>query len=183
MNFYELYAETIIEDYAEPGDGLNVLARACRRSEFQFLDRTALDVELSAESGRDFPDFICRDAVPLVSEKFRRALYEAGVDNLFFKRIYLTAEDVREPYWLALPPRIDCLDMKRSVVEVEDNEFLEPDELLREVKKISIDVKKIGNYKIFKLPVEFENQEIVVTESLKSALEEKFLSNVHFRLL
>ena len=57
------------------------------------------------------------------------------------------------------------------------------DELLREVKKISIDVKKIGNYKIFKLPVEFENQEIVVTESLKSALEEKFLSNVHFRLL
>ena len=188
MKFFIMYADSCVEDYAYPGDGINELVRGCINSEFQFLDRQPLDVELSeTEGGLVFPDFILAGpdgCIPLMSEKMKRLMEQNSVDNLFYKRVYLTFASVgiREPYWLALPPRINCLDfenIKKEEMIEEDVEGLMPWERMREVNVIKIISSNVGNYKVFRL-AEVVNQHIIVTEDLKNALEKEHLENLNF---
>lgn len=182
MKFFVMYAQTCIEDYVLPGEEILQLERGCINSEFQFLDHSPISVEISDEGGEDFPDFLIYDGIiPLITENFRQVLDRAGVNNLFYKPVNLTSDaGYSENYYLALPPRIDCLNFLESVVEVEKNNFAQDDELIKEVVEIVIDENKIGNYKIFKLPAGFVNQEIIVTEKLKTAIEKANLENVYF---
>ena len=183
MNFFVMYAESCIENYIAPSDDLKILLKGCLKSEFQYLDRAPITANVAEDGGEIFADFlIYGEAVPLVSARFRQVLDRAGVDNIFYKPITLkcAALGQSESYFLALPPRIDCLKISASIVEVEENEFASDDELLKEVTKIVIDYNKVGNYKIFKLPAEFKNQEIIVTEELKKVLEVAGLENVYF---
>ena len=188
MKYYIMYADTCVEDYAYPGDGINELIRGCINSEFQFLDKQPLEVELSeTEGGLVFPDFILAGTdgcVPLMSEKMKRLMEQYGVDNLFYKRVYLTFASVgiREPYWLALPPRINCLDfenIKKEEMTEEEVEGLMPWERMREVNVVKIIPSNVGNYKVFRL-AEVVNQHIIVTEDLKNALEKEHLENLNF---
>lgn len=183
MKFYVMYAETCIEEYVKPGDGLKILEKACRLSEFQYLDHSPISAVVEEDGGEEFPDFlIYRKSVPLISERFRQVFDRAGVDNIFYKPVTLTHSELgqSELYFLALPPRINCLNLSESVINVEENEFAPPNELIKEVTEIVIDDDKAGNYKIFKLSPEFVNQEIIVTENLKKAVEAAQMENVYF---
>lgn len=166
-----MYSQSCVEEYVIPGDELNVLRKGCKYSEFQFLDHSSMAVEVSEDGGLEFPDFLIhREVIPLISENFRQVLDRLGIDNLFYKPITLTNSSTgeSESYFLSLPPRINCLN--KSKIIVEDQKVVE----------IVIDEKLVGNYKIFKLPPEFANQEIIVTEEVKSAVEAAELENVFF---
>lgn len=181
MKFFVMYAETCIEDYAVPGKEIFQLERACINSEFQFLDKSPLTVEISDEGGLHFPDFILSGIIPLISTPVKRVLENFGVDYVFFKPIQLTARELGrvENFWLALPPRINCLDWERSIIEMENNKFAPPIDLMHEAKTFFIDKHQIGRYNIFKL-AGVVNQEIIVTESLKDALESAGFENIFF---
>lgn len=181
MAFYRLYAYTAVEEYAEPDDSIRDLDRACLTSEFQFLDRSAITVGLSDESGLQFPDFILSGPVPLVSVRFRSIFEQNGIDNLYYKPIQLVADTlgIAEQYWLALPPRINCLDLERSIIEVEENRYLPENQRMRTVKKPVISSVAVGNYMIFKL-AGVVNQDIYITENLHQAIASADLENVHF---
>ena len=105
IRFYRITAGQA-EEYAVPGEGIKILERGCERSEFQFLTHTPLNVALSENSGLEFPDFLCRFQIPLISDAFKRVLDGAGVDNLFYKAILLTDDTIgtQERYWLAAYP-------------------------------------------------------------------------------
>ena len=184
MNFYTMYAESCIEDYVQIDSGVSTLEKGCLNSEFQYLDKMPLTVETAEDGGMEFPDLIITGtagSVPLISNKLKRLLDSLDINNLFYKQVYITISSLgyKEKYWLALPPRIKCLDLERSVIETEDNEFLPPKELMREAKNIAIDPEAVGNYHIFKL-ADVVNQEIIVDEDLKDVLEKAQLKNVHF---
>ncbi len=181
MKFFVMYAETCVEEYAAPGADIFELERGCLNSEFQFLDQSPLDVEISDEGGVDFPDFIVEGTIPLISEGIKRIFEKLKIDYIFYKLIRLTYAQLgrSENYWLALPPRINCLDTSKSVIEVEDNPFILPSELIREAKKICIAENLIGRYDIFKL-AGVVNQEIIVTEKLKNALAAGNFENLFF---
>lgn len=186
MNYYILYGETAIGEYARPGSEIDSLEKGCRKSEFQFLDRTPLDCSISEYGGYEFPDLIIHQkCMPLISETMRQIMDRAGVDNLFYKRIILKDDlvDVREPYWLALPPRIDCLDMDNSIINDRTGDLGPAGKNLFNVFHIAIDQEKVGNYQIFRLPAAYENQEIIVTENLRNILTDMNLINVYFQKL
>lgn len=181
MNFYVMYAQSCIAEYAEPGNEINVLKKGCWQSEFQFLDRSPLDVEISEDGGTYFPDFILQNSIPLISHGMKKIFDKFQIDYVFYKPIRLTYSELgrAENYFLALPPRINCLDTSRSVIEVEENEFVLPTELIREAKKICIAENQIGRYDIFKL-AGVVNQEIIITERLKNALVAEGFENLFF---
>lgn len=139
------------------------IKRGCRDSEFQFLDRRPLELELENDYGTEFPDLImAEDYVPFISERLKRLFDRWGIDNLFYKKILLKMPDfdVREQYWLALPPRIDCLDPE---------EALDPE--LGVCVKIAIIANRVGNYQIFKL--KNGNDEIIITKELREKLQKE----------
>ncbi len=139
-----------INDGDLPEDFVN----ACRSSEFQYLDHkpAAINVE-----GSIAPDFlVCASgAVPLISVRLYHIFDRLGINNLFIKRIDLVSGDgVREKYYLALPPRIKCLDMTRTKLTGRGT-----------AEEIYIDSHRVGNYRIFK-PADVRNCDIIVTSEL-----------------
>lgn len=183
MIYYNMFAHSSIAEYAMPDDDLRRLCDACALGDLQFLDRTPLEVGLEPEGGLMFPDFIVYlDRVPLVSLKLRQALDEFGVDNLFYKPVSLVERDLglREQYWLALPPRIDCLDWDECDVEETSPASFPGWIKTWEAKKIVIDPEKTGRYFIFKPPPNTANQEIIVRRELKEFLEPFGFENLNF---
>lgn len=182
MRFFVLAGESMVEEYAVPGPEIASLGFACERSEFQFLDREPMSVEISRDGGTEFPDFIISEGrIPLVSERLREALLALGADYLFWKPVNLTFAPMgfNEPYWLALPPRIDCLD--RDECDIEEDGSNGPSwEKRHYARRITILENMIGNYRIFKLPFDMLNQEIIVSEDVKNSLERQNFSNLYF---
>lgn len=137
-------------------------------SEFQFLDHKAISIELEDCYGTDFPDFImAENYVPMISEKLKQKFDLWGIDNLFYKKVKLKMSDydLEEQYWLALPPRIDCLDYEQSM-----------DEELDICTRIVILPNKVGNYDIFK--VKDGNDAVIITERLRRLLMEELNSQM-----
>lgn len=139
------------------------IKRGAIDSEFQFLDHKEISIELEDCYGTDFPDFImAENYVPMISGILKQKFDSWGIDNLFYKKVKLKMSDydIEEQYWLALPPRIDCLDYERSI-----------DEELEICTRIVILPNKVGNYDIFK--VTGGNDAVIITERLCRLLVEE----------
>ena len=164
------------EELVRPSESIGLaLSRGCLNSEFQYLDHMLLEGTVREDSGDVFPDFLFDDGanIPLVSDRFYRHLVNAGVDNLFYKPIDLTNEfDERHRYWLALPPRIRALSHESIIEEDADYHY-------REATRIVIDPARVGNYQIFEL-ADVVNNDIIVTERLKTSIERAGFTNVFF---
>ena len=157
--FYSLksdvdYWEYIIPDYSKLPLSLR---NACINGEFQYIDRLPITLEVLESSGDIFPDFIYNpiEEVPLISDELKNIFNNFGIDNLFYKQITLVKKSIAKEkvYWLALPPRIDCINFELSCL----------DEVLNTVSNISICEEKVGYYNIFKLS-NVVNSEIIVTQ-------------------
>ena len=183
FKFYRMAAQTNLENLVKPGEEILSLADACRTSSFQFMDHTPMTVAIAPDSGYDFPDFLYNDGIPLISPAFKRILDREGVDNLFYKPVYLEDTPVgkREPYILALPPRILAVRQKYMRPMDEDDEFAGK-ELAKDecgIAHYKVNVSAVGNYRIFKL-ADVWDTDIIVTHELMKAILSAHLSNVFF---
>lgn len=179
MNLLEFYQMVAGEspDIVEPGENIMALKPVCLTSAFQLMDRKPISVEIvPPERTVIFPDFILYQSIPLISDKFYHLLQRMEVDYLFYKPVLLTwTEECRsEPYFLALPPRLRCLDMEKSIFAEADD-----DEPLKDAERMVIRTSSIGRYEIFKV-ADVVNQEIIVTKSMKCVLEKENLENLFF---
>lgn len=183
LDFFTMTAEQAVAEYARPGLELDCLKWPCRKSAFQLLDNDPLAVEISEGGGTEFPDFILHlGVIPLVSERLKQVFLALELNNLLYKPIDLVCSylGLCERYWLALPPRIDCLDWRACVLEEDSDPTCGFWARLHRVRKIVIDDSKVGHYRIFKLPVQVLNQEIIVTRDVKIALEKGNFRNLYF---
>ena len=116
-SFYRLYGDTAAEEYVRPVHKLyQQLERGCARSEFQFLNHEKLEVSLDEAAAWTFRIFYTMNRFRWFQMLYTDFFSDSGVDNLFYKPIYLNDEiiGVRKRYWLALPPRIRCLNYEAS---------------------------------------------------------------------
>lgn len=146
----------------------------CKNSEFQYIPSKIGEMILDDNSGDNVPDLIFdrMNCVPLISERLKSLFDELQIKNLYYQRVRLfrKRDNLQESYWLAVPPRIDCLDFEKSTI----------DDMWNTAEVISIDKDKIGNYLIFKLS-KVVNDEIIVTDYLKDQIEKKkFTSGIVF---
>ncbi len=143
------------------------LKRGCRYSEFQFIDPEITVLTADPESGNSLPDFICDGSndVPLISERMKSVFDSLNVRYIFYQRIRIikNSDGLSENYWLAVPPKIDCLD--RDKMDKSDI-----DEMWNKAQKMVIDRDKTGYCDIFKISG-VENRDIIISSRLKNALE------------
>ncbi len=141
-------------------NSLSFIRDPCWSSEFQFLNKEPVEIELSNNIIHNWPDFIFDGVVPLISERLKDVFDEHGIDYLFFKKVLLkqSHRGVKELYWLALPARINCLNESESVF---DDGCAE--------EKVVINPTKIGRYDIFKIS-SIKNPDIYVSEFLYRVL-------------
>ncbi len=167
MKYYFLIAaDTLGSDYIylDNDEIPKGVKRAAKQSTFQFVERDLHELLLDDQSGHRIPDFICdpHNNVPLISDKLKRIFDECDIRYLFYQRVKLVRkkDGFSERYWLAIPPRIDCMHLDKSCI----------DSMWNKATKITIDSEKVGNYDIFKISG-VSNQEIIVTDHLKKAIE------------
>lgn len=159
-----------VTEFLRLGDGARVISAECAASEFQFFDKQPLYLEIDPSSGGECQDFIYENGVPLASDRLKEFFDAFGIDYLFYKRVILKISErgFEEPYWLALPPRIDCLNFEKSEI----------DEVVNAADEIVINSNRIGRYDIFKL-LYVSNLEIILTEDLADALKAKNFIGLH----
>ena len=169
-DYYVLDSSRNIEEFVSAIDGTTNIAKPCQLSEFQFFDANPIKIEVDDSSGRVFQDFIYDNGVPLISDRMKECLALLGVDYLFYKKILLTKRNlgVGEIYWLALPPRINCLNRDESEI----------DELLNVADEIVINDDKVGRYEVFKL-AGVGNLEIIISKKIASALKNEEFVGLH----
>ena len=176
MKFYGLDAAHEIDDYLQPNfdaDAFKRLERPCADSEFQFLDRKPLRIELEPTietTGIIIPDFIYERGIPLISDAFKGLLDREAIDYLLVKKIILSKSAVgwEEIFWLALPPRIACLELEASEV----------DPILHRAERLSVKPERIGRYEIFKA-AGIVNDDIILTEALADKIRAEDFIGVH----
>lgn len=172
--YYTLEASINVSDYVRVKTGTKEFVKACQMSEFQFLDSSPMSIEVDDDSGKIFQDFMYDNGVPLISDKLKECFDELGVDYLMYKKIILTKRNlgIEEIYWLALPPRINCLNREESEI----------DELLNVAEEIVINEDKVGRYDIFKL-AGVGNLDVIVTEKVASELRKEKFIGLHINTL
>lgn len=177
--FYSFESDIDYWEYAVPDFSMisTVFKSACIMSEFQYLDRKKIEISTTKESGNIFPDYYYNpaDGIPLISERLKRLFDEFGIENLFYKQILLKNQLISKEaiFYLALPPRISCIDTDNSVI----------DQYIGDTEQICIDEFKTGNYNIFKLS-EVNNNEIIISDKLYQYLStQNNLISVYFNQL
>lgn len=177
MEKYYFIASDDIEDsdyiYLDETSIPDRLRWACRRSEFQYVDKSLKELALDEFSGSQLADFIYseKNNVPLISERLKREFDRLDIRNLFYQRVNLVRKfgNLYETYWLAIPPRIDCLRKDQCIIDE-----------LNHAETIVIEEEKVGNYEIFKI-AGLNNNEIIVTKKLKEMIEKaETLEGFHF---
>ena len=139
------------------------LRDACRKSEFQFIDKHLDTLILDEERGNILSDFIydIKNNVPVISRRLKSVFDSAGIDHVCYRRIKLLrkSDGFCEDCFLCVPPRIRCLDRENSCIDEYGM-----------AERIVIDPGLVGNFDIFKLS-EPVNCEIFVTGRLKEKIE------------
>lgn len=150
-------------------DSLTVISS--RQSNFQYLTKEPLVIETSEDGGFEYPDYIWYP-VPLISERFKRVLDKNGIDNVFYKPVYIQDNllEKRTLYWLAVFDAIECLDHEKS---------LKDEELEWSYEKIAINPIKTGRYKVFKCS-EINEQDIFFKKDIVRELENLDLKGIRF---
>lgn len=133
------------------------LQKDVEEANLQFIDKTPLELKVSEEGGIDYPDFILRP-LPLFSHKMKSILEENGIDNIYFKPIYLVDEllDEKNLYWLAVIPFVEFFTENTN----------------------NYDISKIGKYKLFR-SYRKSSYKIYITEEIKKLLENANLNGVN----
>lgn len=168
--YFVMDASSIVKEYLDIGGSLESLKQPCANSEFQYLNQKPLEVELPKSSGTECQDFIYKDGIPLISDRMKDFFDDEGVDYLFYKKIILKKSDVglKETYWLAVPPRINCLNREKSDI----------DDFLNVADEIVIIDDNTGRYNIFKI-AGVNNLDIIVTKEMADELSKKKFAGLH----
>lgn len=134
---------------------LEDLQRYTMRKELQYLDKTPIEINIS-DGGTEFPDILCQP-LPLFSDKLKNLLDRVGVDNVFYKPVYLIDELLEEKYlyWLGVVDIIECF-------QSDDDESDEERYVL----------ENIGRYMIFRDKIQ-SKLSLYITEELKNILEDE----------
>ncbi|MBC2582568.1 serine protease [Clostridium sp. DJ247] len=125
-------------------------------------DEMPIQFDIKEKSSSEYIDFI-EKPVPLVSDNLKKLLQKYD-KKIFFKPIVLCdrKQEKQDLYWLMVPDSIDCLSDK--------SEFNKDGTL----KRLVIDKKKVGNFKIFKVNGIIEDLMLVRLDAAESILRRDF---------
>ena len=169
-NYYVMEASSNVAEYIGIREFPEEIRLACSLSEFQYIDRSILYLELDENSGNICQDIIYSEGVLLISERVKSFFDSLKIDYLFYKKAVIEQPETgrEEFYWLTVPFRINCLDWEESEI----------DPVLESADKIVIDDEKTGRFDIFKLGG-VTNFEIILTEKLADEMKKQDFSGIH----
>lgn len=180
---YILQSLSSAEEYVRLKGDVSKIKPYVVLSEFQYLDKSSVKMEISEDGGLEFPDLIYHEGIMFASDMFKRFLDSQKIDYLFWKQADIVSEKFgkHEKYWIMVPPRIDCLDVERSSFEKNwdwDNGLLPQ----LEATKIVVDPARVGNFQIFKI-LGISDNNIYVAKELLDQLEAQNFEGVIFNKL
>ena len=166
MALYAIKSLGSIEEYVKIDHDFLDINDACRKSEIQFMTKEKIRIGTMESGGTEFPDLIVSGSVYLFSNTVIEQIKSEIEWYVYLKPVEIACDVIgkKELYWLAVPPRIDCLDIDRSIIEYDWDFDLGIIPVLH-CKKIVIDEQLTGNFKMFKI-AGVDDDNIYLDESL-----------------
>lgn len=159
--FFEITAKKNYDNLLEPY--FSDIAEHCGASQFQHLTKNELKIVLKTDSF-DFPDFLLiKDSVPLFSDYLFNSIRTLdNTDNIFTRSVIIEQNGESEHYIMAVPSRIDCLNLEDSALQSCEEGFY--------AYSIAINGDAVGRYEMFKI-WGIKNPNIYITTKMKKVLE------------
>lgn len=117
MMFYRLQTEHIYDEVLY--EYVRSFSEYCRKSEFQHLTHSERYWEIPSESNFEFTDFFyINNEVPLFSSwAWDRITACGNTDGIFVIPVRIFYRGEEHQYYIAVPPRIYCLDERKTVLK------------------------------------------------------------------
>lgn len=163
MEYFVISQDKRIENVVEPIGILKEINKEILNKEgIKHMDDMPVQFDIKEKSSSEYIDFI-EKPVLLVSDNLKKILNKYD-KKIFFKPVVLCdrKEEKQDLYWLMVLDSIDCLSPK--------SEFNKNGT----IKRLIIDEKKIGNFKIFKVNEVMEDLVIIRLDVAESLLRRDF---------
>lgn len=163
---YVLKSLSGAEEYIKIKGDISNIKIPVIKSEIQYLNKEKIELSISESGGLEIPDIIYYEGIFFVSNKLKLFFDSMGIDYVFWKASDIHSEQfgIHETFWILVPQRIDCLDIDKSVFDLEWD-FQDGLLPMLKIQKIVIQPKLIGNFHIFKILGIMDNN-IYVTKEL-----------------
>lgn len=171
MSIFTIKSMGNIDEYIDIDTEFSDIQMYCRKSEFQYLNKEKLVIGILDSGGIEFPDLIVKGDIWLFSNYIIQNIKSDIEDYVFLKQVDINCDLIgkKEKYWIAVPPRIDCLNLDKSKINYEWDFELGIIPLL-ESKKTVIDEKLTGYYLMFKA-LGIDDSSIYVKEELVNKIK------------
>ena len=153
------------------------------KGELQFIGHNPVTCSVSEQSGFEAADYIYNRGFHIFSERLKRFFDNEGIDNVFYKPMNIISEElgIDERYYITVVPRIDCLDIEKSVSEDERN-WDTGFGMIPRLKFENLHIKNtsIGRYKMFRL-LGIEDEKIYITDELCLSLKDESFLGLEYK--
>lgn len=178
--FYILKSLSEAEEFIKIKGSVAKIKIPVMKSEIHHLDKKRIMFDISEEGGLEIPDLIYQEGVFLLSDRIKQRFDAVGIDYVFWKEADIHSEQfgIHETFWVIVPPRIDCIDLDKSELNLQWNfeEGLLP---MLESRKIVIQPELTGRFQVFKILGVMDNN-IYVEEELYEAMNQYELKGITF---
>lgn len=163
MTFYKIQTkhtyDKILYEY------VHSFSEYCRKSEFQYLMHTEQCWKIPSDRNFEFTDFCyINNEVPLFSRWAWDMITAYGnTDGIFVIPVRISYQGEEYQYYIAVPPRIYCLDGRKTVLKQYGGIY--------RAENIVISLKETGRYNIFKI-AETDDDSIYVKRVIADKLLE-----------
>lgn len=167
MSIYILKCLTNAEEYIKVEGDIGKIKIPILNSEIHKLTEDKLELGISEEGGLEIPDVLYYEGILFVSNQIKELMNINNANYIFWKEVDIKSEKygIHEKFWIMVPPRIDCIDIDRSIIDFSSWHFADGIIPVFEFSSISIVKKMLGRFEVFKILGILDNN-IYVTEKI-----------------
>lgn len=181
MSIYILKSLSGAEEYIQIIGDVSKIRMNVLKSEIHLLNDDIVQFEISEQGGLVIPDILYYEGIYLLSNRVKELLDRNNADYLHWIKAKIRSKKLgfQEKFWIIIPPKIDCVDIDRSEIDVSKWDYSDGLIPMFEYTSLRIVPKLVGRYGIFKI-LGIRDNNIYITDRLFEQFKSQDYDGIEF---
>ncbi len=181
MNIYIIKCLSGAEEYIQIVGDVSKIRMHIVKSEIHLLKDDVVPFEISEQGGLLVPDVLYYEGIYLFSNRVKELLDRNKADYLHWIKADIHSEKlgIKEEFWILIPPKIDCIDIDRSDIDVSGWDYSDGIVPMFEYSSLKIIPGLLGKYEMFKI-LGIRDNNIYVTDRLYEQIKAQNYDGLEF---
>lgn len=181
MTIYILKCLSSAEEYIQIHGDVSKIRMHIIKSEINLIYDNVVHFEISDHGGLEVPDILYYEGIYLVSNRVKELLGRNNADYLHWIKANLQNKKLgmQEVFWILIPPKIDCIDIDKSDIDISDWDYLDGIVPMFDYTSLRIVTKLLGRYEVFKI-LGIRDNNIYITERMYEQIKSHNFEGIEF---